>query len=192
MKTKKLSDYEVLVIAKNVILTQGPQSFTLDHISKKTGLSSPALIKRFQTKNNILKLALEVSNTEFDQKFLMNQKEGLLGILSLFEWFSEAFKSEKKSEHLFLLYQDSIHPVFNKIAKKRMKQLKSFIKSKIDIAIDQKEIRRPNDINFLASNIEALLHGLAIQNIFADSRDMSIDFVRSFEEFIKPLRKTNG
>ncbi len=189
MKTKKLSDYDVLLIAKNVIMKQGPQSFTLNHISKKTGLSSPALIKRFQTKNNILKLALEVSNTEFDQKFLVNHKDGLLGIISLFDWFSESFKSEKKSEHLFLLYQDSIHPIFSKIAKKRMKQLKSYIKSKLEIAIDQKEIRHPDDITFLASNIEALLHGLAIQNIFADSKDIHIDFVRSFEEFIKPLRK---
>lgn len=57
VRPKKISDEEVLEIAKECFLSQGPQVSTQE-IASRTGLSQAALFKRFKTKEDLFLAAL--------------------------------------------------------------------------------------------------------------------------------------
>ncbi|MBN2342694.1 MAG: TetR/AcrR family transcriptional regulator [Deltaproteobacteria bacterium] len=57
VRPKKISDDEVLEIARQCFLEKGPQVSTLE-IAKRVGLSQPTLFKRFKTKEDLFLAAL--------------------------------------------------------------------------------------------------------------------------------------
>lgn len=190
-RTKKLSDSELLVKAFEVISREGFESFTLEQVSKKTGLSPATFIKRFKTKDRLAFLAR-------DQKWKTNLNEmqncadlnlvGLKGIHSFIKIIATSVDSQKLGEHLRLLGTDADDSRSKKKMRAFFEVTQSIFSRLLKEAIVRKELSE--DLNPIEFSIllEALVQGSIFQFAFTESRDVELHLKKHLTLALKPYR----
>lgn len=109
-KTSEERKREIIGIARELMITEGIQSLTIKNISKKNGISEPAIYRHFKNKRAIL-VAL-IDNFEHNLmeaidkpiKYYKNPLDRLREIMK-----AHMFFTEKKKGTLFAITAESIH-----------------------------------------------------------------------------------
>ena len=195
MRTKKMSDSQVLELAFDVISRKGFDSFTLKDVAKVTKLSPAALIKRFKNKKN---LALLARNTRWDNNLssTLNNKEqteiGLDGILELVRLIASSVDSERLGEHARWLGTESLSPKSRRKVADYFEVTRNTLKRHIQEAQEQKQISKDIDSGKLSMNLEAFIQGVIFQYIFLKKkRHISIHLEERVRFFLDSYQAQN-
>lgn len=173
MRTKKLSDSEVLGLAFEVISREGFESFTLEQVGKATSLSPASLIKRFKSKKN---LALLARNRRWDENLAVNAERsnyseiGVEGLFKMVELIAKSVDSNRLGEHARWLGTESLLPKSKKKVSSYFAKTREVLRQHIDEAQKKNEITNRVSSQELALNLEAFIQGVIFQHIFLPDR----------------------
>lgn len=191
-RKKNLNDSEVLRLALQVIIAQGPDSFTLADISKKAKLAPATLIQRFKTKENLLLQALKVDHADFSIMIEKNlskwEAQGIEGVIGFLTSMSAGIERENLAEHVQLLAKDFSIPKLHQMALERMKLIRKTLRTLLEAAEKNGKIRKGLSLDDCVYCIEALWHGSNIQWGFVKQRSIqgwANDRLMYFMEFLK-------
>lgn len=173
MRTKKLSDSQVLGLAFEVISREGFESFTLEQVGKATALSPASLIKRFKSKKS---LALLARNNRWDENLALNAERsgysetGVKGLFKMVELIAKSVDSNRLGEHARWLGTESLSPQSKKKVSTYFAKTRSILQQHIDEAQKKNEITASVSSRELALNLEAFIQGVIFQHIFLPDR----------------------
>lgn len=190
MRTKKISDINVLLKAFNVISREGFDSFTLNQVSKETSLSPAALIKRFKTKKNLAKLARDIKwdeNLSIGQEQLKYEQKGVAGIFQLISIISKSVDSKRLGEHARWLGTEALTPKSRRKVATYFQMTREIFEVHIKEAQESKEIRKEISTKELSVCLEAFVQGVIFQYIFLyDQPHVSMYLEKKVSFFLKP------
>ncbi|MBC87128.1 MAG: hypothetical protein CL677_08090 [Bdellovibrionaceae bacterium] len=173
MRTKNLSDSEVLDLAFDVISREGFDSFTLKQVGHATHLSPSSLIKRFKNKKNLAQLARDHrwdKNLSLDVQRSGYKEKGIAGLFKMVEIIGESVKSYRLGEHARWLGTESLHPKSKKKVSKYFSTTRSILQGHITEAQLERRLDTNIDPEALALNLEAFIQGVIFQFIFLPDR----------------------
>lgn len=187
---KKMSDLEVLEKAFPTISRYGFESFTLEQVSKATGLSAATLIKRFKTKKKLAVLARNQNwEINFQQMLEVTNNTNVSGIAGIFYFvnlISKSVESDNLAEHLRQLGNDALNTALKKTVGAYFQTTRDIFKYFIDQAIKNKELKGVENSKDLATLLEAIVQGSIFQFIFMERRSIYAHLKKNMEDFLKP------
>jgi AcrR family transcriptional regulator len=132
-RPKLHSDLEVLQAAREVLLREGPASFTLSDVAKAVGISRAALIQRFRDKSTLHHMVMEEMTQEVRDYFDSCPREvGLVPLWSLLKELVAGMGAEVGGESFLLLFWgDIIDPVLRKLALERNELVRTAIEDRL-------------------------------------------------------------
>jgi len=164
---KAIVDAQVLEKALFVISEKGPESFTLADISKAVGLAPATLMQRFGSKRALLikaakhvpaKLTLDLEKLKAKDLSWDAELMAFLGEVP------EGFGTRQDiANSLGLLKLDMVDPELHPIARELMDGVRNRIKELMRKAKSEEQLASQADPDVLASELDALRHGLVIQ-----------------------------
>lgn len=161
-RKKKVEDSTILKIILEVIIKKGATTFSLEDLSKKTGLAPATLLQRFGSKKNILHKAIELSNQDLKVSFAnkaINQSP-LQEIIDIYLNLSIPFSSPIDiANGLDILKLDITEKKLNELTRKHFEIRRNKIKSLIVLAQENGEISSKEDSIHIAWNLECLWQG---------------------------------
>lgn len=192
MRTKKTSDFDILLKAFDVIAHEGFESFTLEQVAKATSLSPAALIKRFKTKKNLAQLARDTKweqNLSLGYEKLNYKEKGVAGIFQFVRIISESVDSKKLGEHARWLGTEALSVKSRRKVGNYFQMTREIFERHIQEAQGLKEIKKEVSAPELSFCLEAFVQGVIFQFIFLDgSPRMPAHLKRQVELFLKPYR----
>lgn len=162
-RKKKTADLVILKMILEVITKIGATEFSLEDLSKKTGLSPATLLQRFGSKKNILYKALELANQELKDNFanrsLVNNSP-LQEIMGIYLEFSSSTLTPKDvAGGLDILKLDITEKKLNAITRKYFETRRKKIAALVVLAQEKGEIPEDVDATDLVWNLESLWQG---------------------------------
>lgn len=192
MKTKKISDISVLLKAFEVISREGFESFTLNQVSKATGLSPATLIKRFKTKKNLAQLA---RNAKWEQNLSVGvekikyEDKGLAGIFKLIAIIAESVDSKRLGEHARWLGTEALSPKSRRKVSDYFQMTREIFEKHIKEAQQSKGINNEVSAKDLSYCLEAYVQGVIFQYIFLyEQPHIANHLQKKVEFFLKPYK----
>lgn len=162
-RKKKLDDAIILKMILEVIIKEGATTFSLEDLSKKTGLSPATLLQRFGSKKNILHKAIELSNQDL-KKNLENKisihKSPIQEIINIYLELSGPFSNPVDvANGLDILKLDITQKNLNQLTRKYFEIRRNKIKSLLTLAQKKGEIPGDHDVTQITWNLECLWQG---------------------------------
>ncbi|WII70853.1 TetR family transcriptional regulator [Bdellovibrio sp. 22V] len=189
-RPKKVSDSEILLIAFEVISNEGFESFTFEQVSRATGLSPAALVKRFKTKK---RLAFLARNQKWDENMAkmnttkISELNGLNGIFEFLRLIAKSVDSKRLGEHLRWLGTEAEDPKAKKKVASYFAETRGIFRRLIEEAIANREIKKVSDPEDLAMTLEALVQGSIFQFGFLNERNIERHLVSRFRSALQPF-----
>ncbi len=194
-RTKKVTDDAILHIILETIVEVGATEFSLEDLSKKTGLSPATMLQRFGSKKAILHKALELANQNLDKTFtnhVSTAKSALHKISDMYIELCSAFRSPKDvAKGLDILKLDITEKKLNTITRSYFDIRRKKILSLLSQAIDQGEISDSISIIHLAENLEALWQGGILQWALIGNGSLNSWLETRLNSFFDLLKKDN-
>lgn len=162
-RTKIMADVAVLKLIVEVIIEKGATTFSLQDLSKKTGLSPATLLQRFGSKKNILHRAIELANEDLKQKLnnsASDSKSIIQQIINIYLDLSLSFsKPADIANGLDILKLDILEKKLNDLTRNYYKIRRNKIYTLIKLAQKQQEILINHGAKEIAWNLECLWQG---------------------------------
>jgi AcrR family transcriptional regulator len=159
MRPKKISDSRLLELATDIIIEYGPEVFTLRQVAKYVKVSPATLIKRFETKENLL---IKCISQHIDKISISTIKEDIT-----FERFLMARAREHNNDNFIqnisILARDMKEPALNKIANKYFTNFRENLSQIINRDSRFGLIQNQDDC---VLQIDAIFQGAIIQGAF--------------------------
>ena len=162
-RKKKTEDSVILKMILRVIIKQGATTFSLEDLSKETGLSPATLLQRFGSKKEILHKAIELANHDL-QNDLTNRPVGnkspLQEVMDIYMEFSAPFLNPSDvASGLDILKLDITEERLNHLTRNYFEIRRNKIESLIILARVNGEISADINADELAWNLECLWQG---------------------------------
>lgn len=188
-RPKKVSDSDILLIAFEIISREGFESFTFEQISKATGLSPAALVKRFKTKRHLAYLA---RNRKWDENMekmntaKVSELNGLQGIFEFLRLISKSVDSKRLGEHLRWLGTEAEDPKARKKVASYFAETRGIFYRLIQEAISNRELKSVHDAHDLAMTLEALVQGSIFQFGFLNEKNIERHLTSRINSVLQP------
>jgi len=162
-RKKKVTDEAVLKNILAVIVERGTTVFSLNDLSRKTGLSPATLLQRFGSKQQILHKALELANQDLQFK-LANRKiinnSPVQEIMAIYLELASPFKLPNEvANGLDMLKLDILEKKLNVLTREYFGIRRNKIQSLIDLAKEKQQLPQAVVSLEMAWNLEALWQG---------------------------------
>ncbi|WP_408095598.1 TetR/AcrR family transcriptional regulator [Peredibacter sp. HCB2-198] len=185
-RTKKMSDYEVLELAFEVISKEGFDSFTFEQVGKAVGLSPAAMVKRFKTKK---RLALLARNQKWDKNLSQinsDKLHGLIGIFDFLKVIALSVNSKRLGEHVTWLGTEARHPSSKKKVAAYFEITRGIFFRLVSEALENGELKNIEDAKELAKTMEALVQGAIFQFSFLSEYNIEAHLKKHFQVLLRP------
>lgn len=188
-RPKKVSDSDILLIAFEIISSEGFESFTFEQISKATGLSPAALVKRFKTKKHLAYLA---RNRKWDENMekmntaKVSELNGLQGIFGFLRLISKSVDSKRLGEHLRWLGTEAEDPKVRKKVASYFAETRRIFYRLTQEAIANRELKAGLDAEDLAMTLEALVQGSIFQFGFLNEKNIERHLTNRISSVLQP------
>lgn len=189
-RPKKVSDSDILLIAFEIISSEGFESFTFEQISKATGLSPAALVKRFKTKTHLAYLA---RNQKWDENMAkmnatkVSELNGLKGIFEFIRLIAKSVDSKRLGEHLRWLGTEADDPKVRKKVASYFAETRSIFRRLIEQAVANREMKVNLATEDLAMTLEALVQGSIFQFGFLNEKNIERHLSNRFRSVLQPF-----
>jgi AcrR family transcriptional regulator len=190
-RTKKVGDSIILKMILEVIAKEGATTFSLEDLSKKTGLSPATLLQRFGSKRNILHKAIELANQDLKNNLTNRSvidKSPLKEIINVYLELSMPFSNPiDVARGLDILKLDITEKRLNRLTKKYFELRRNKITSLVTLAQKQGEIAFDFHIADLVWNLECLWQGSIMLWALTQKGKLQPWLTNRFSSFLKSL-----
>lgn len=191
-RKKKKDDAVILKIILEVIIKVGATRFTLEDLSKKTGLSPGTLLQRFGSKRNILHQAMELAHHDLKENLdkepaihLSPKKE----IIRIYLALASSFDHPRDvAGGLDILKLDIIEKKLNALARNYFTIRRAKIESLLLLAQEKKEIAANIKVSEMTGHLEALWQGYIILWALTGDQPINQWLTKRFESFFESIQ----